>query len=112
MFVPHRKHAYGPSQPVTETAMLFYIVMMFKPHSKHTFGPSQTVTGIAILFYIHVMFIPHRKRTVGLHGLLQGQLYYFICRRYSYLAGNSYGPSQPVNGESHTFLYYDDVQTS
>jgi hypothetical protein len=52
MFVPHRKHAYGPPRLVTGLSLLFYVRMMFVPHRKHTYGPPRPVTGIALLFYV------------------------------------------------------------
>jgi hypothetical protein len=32
MFVPHRKHAYGPLRPVTDTAFLFYMQVYTLEH--------------------------------------------------------------------------------
>jgi hypothetical protein len=37
---------------LTGIALLFYVYMMFVPHRKHTYGPLQPVTGIALLFYM------------------------------------------------------------
>jgi hypothetical protein len=50
MFVPHRKHAYGPPRPVTVLALRFHKYMMLVLHREHTHGPSQPVTGTALFF--------------------------------------------------------------
>jgi hypothetical protein len=38
---------YGPPQPVTEMALLFYIKTIFVSHRKHSYWPPRPVTGIA-----------------------------------------------------------------
>jgi hypothetical protein len=65
MFVPHRKHTYGPPRPVMWIALPFHMQMMFVPHRKRTYGPPQPVTWIAVPFHVQIMFVPHRKRTYG-----------------------------------------------
>jgi hypothetical protein len=50
MFVPLRKHMYGPLRPVTRIALPFYVYMMFVPHRKHMYGPPRPFTGIALLY--------------------------------------------------------------
>jgi hypothetical protein len=50
IFVPNRKHAYGPPRPVKGIALLLYMQMMCVPHRKQTYGPPRPVTGIALLF--------------------------------------------------------------
>jgi hypothetical protein len=47
MFVPRRKHAYGPPRPVNGDSLLFYMQTMFVPRRKHAYGPPRPVTGIA-----------------------------------------------------------------
>jgi hypothetical protein len=42
---------------------------------------------------------------MGLHGLLEEQIY-FICRCYSYVTGNTYGPPRPVTGTALHFYMY------
>jgi hypothetical protein len=49
MFVPHRKHAYGPPRPVTEISLLYYKQMMFIPHREHIWN-STVCYGIALTF--------------------------------------------------------------
>jgi hypothetical protein len=49
MFVPHRKHTYGPSRPVTGIALLLYMKMTFVPHREHTYGSPRCVTGTVLL---------------------------------------------------------------
>jgi hypothetical protein len=61
VFVPHRKHTYGPPRPVTEIALLSFMYMIFVPHRKHTYGPPRPVAEIALLSYMSMMFVPHRK---------------------------------------------------
>jgi hypothetical protein len=63
MFVPDRKHAYGPPRPVTGIALLFY-VLMFVPDRKHAYGTPRPVTGITLLFYM-LMLVPHKERICG-----------------------------------------------
>jgi hypothetical protein len=46
----------------------------------------------------YMMFRPHRSNPVGLHSLLRGWLYFFICGFSSYLTGNTYVPPRPVKG--------------
>jgi hypothetical protein len=46
-----------------EDTFTSYMQMMFVPYRKHTYGPPRTVTGIALLVYKWMMFIPHRKHT-------------------------------------------------
>jgi hypothetical protein len=52
MFVPHRKHTYGPPRLLTGIALLLYMQMMFVPYRKHSYGPPQPFMGIALRFYI------------------------------------------------------------
>jgi hypothetical protein len=57
MFVPHRKHTYGPARPVTEIASQFYMQMIFLPERKHTYWPPRPVTGRGFLFYFPSKFL-------------------------------------------------------
>jgi hypothetical protein len=52
MLIPHRKHIYGPSGPVTDIALLYYVLIMFIPHRKHIYETSGPVTVIALLYYM------------------------------------------------------------
>jgi hypothetical protein len=61
MFLPHRKHTYGPPRPVTEIALVIYTYMLFLPHRKHTYGPSRPVTRIAR--YLYVDDVPTSQET-------------------------------------------------
>jgi hypothetical protein len=48
---------------------------------------------------------------MGLHVLLRGYLYIFICRLCSYLTGNMHA-STACYGDCFTFIYVDEVRTS
>jgi hypothetical protein len=52
MFVPHRKHTYGPPQSVTEIALHSNMQMMLITRGKHTDKPPRPVTGTALLLYM------------------------------------------------------------
>jgi hypothetical protein len=52
IFVPHRKHTYGPPWSVSGVALLFNGWMMFVPHRRHTFGSPRPVKRIVSLLYI------------------------------------------------------------
>jgi hypothetical protein len=51
--------------------------MMFVPHKKHTYGPPRPFMGIALLCYMWRMFLPHRNTCMGLHGLLRRKFCFF-----------------------------------
>jgi hypothetical protein len=52
MFVPRRKHTYGPPRPVRKVALFLYIEMMFVPHRKRSYGTQQPVTVIVLLIFV------------------------------------------------------------
>jgi hypothetical protein len=52
MFVPHRKHTYRASVPITGITLPFYMYIMLVPHRKDTYRLPRPVTGITVIFYM------------------------------------------------------------
>jgi hypothetical protein len=53
--------------------------IMFVPYRKHTYGPPWPVTGIPLLYYMEMVFVSHRKYTTALYGLLRVYFCLAIC---------------------------------
>jgi hypothetical protein len=51
MFVPDKKHMYGPLWPVTGIVLLFYMYMMFVYDRKHAYGTPRPITGVVLLLF-------------------------------------------------------------
>jgi hypothetical protein len=71
MFVPHRRHTYGPPRPVTWIVLLFYIPVMFIPHRKPMHGPPRPVTMMVLrLLYttsLHYVMKMYGEMDVSIH---------------------------------------------
>jgi hypothetical protein len=60
----------GSPRPVTEIALLFYIIRCSYLKGNTTYGLPQPVTGIASLLYVDDVRTT-QETSVGLHGLLR-----------------------------------------
>jgi hypothetical protein len=61
MFLPRRKHAYGPPLSVTGTALHFYMYMTFVPHRRHILPRS--VTNSFHFLYLDGVRTPQETQT-------------------------------------------------
>jgi hypothetical protein len=50
MFVPHKKHTYGPPRPIMGILLLFLYVDDVRA-SQEAYGPPQLVAGILFILY-------------------------------------------------------------
>jgi hypothetical protein len=124
MFLPHRKPTYRPPRPLPGIALLFYMQIIFVLHRKHFHRIPGPVPGIALFLYTDyvrtsqethlwastgcygdslTLLYANDVRTshetyIGLHGMLQGWPYPFICKRCSYLTRNIHRPPRHVTG--------------
>jgi hypothetical protein len=62
MFVPHRRHTYGPPSPFTEIAVLFYVDNI-RNSQETKYGIPRPVTGRALYFRMYMLFVPQRRNT-------------------------------------------------
>jgi hypothetical protein len=108
MFVPHRKHIYGPQRPVTGIALLSYMETMFVPHRKHIYGPQRPVTGIASLFIYRWWSYLKGNKPIDLHSQETHLRISTVCYRDSFTflyvdyvrasQEDTYGPPRPITG--------------
>jgi hypothetical protein len=102
MFIPHRKHTYGPPQPVMKIVLLFYVVDDRTSQELHLWASTTCYwDGFTILYVDDIR--NSQETPVSLHDLLREWLCFFISRLFSYLTGNTYGPPRPVKGMALPF---------
>jgi hypothetical protein len=111
MFVPHRKHIYKSSLPVSRISLHFFIYMMFVPHRKHAYRPPRVVTWIALTFLCKLWLYFTGNTPMGLHGVTEITLLLYTYMS-SYLTGRHLWASTACYGASFTVLYVHDFRTS
>jgi hypothetical protein len=105
MIVPHRKHLWASTVCYTGNFTFFLICRWCWYLIGNTYGPPRSVTWIALLFLCRWSYLTGNT-PMGLHGLLRGSLYFFLCRWWSYLTGNTPVGLHGHLGDSFTFLKF------
>jgi hypothetical protein len=97
MFLPNRKHIYGPSRPVKGIALVLYTYTMFLPNRKH-------LRDFAACYRdSFTLLLPHRKHSYGSPRPVTG-IASVVIHRCSYLTGNAYETTRPFMGTVFLFI--------
>jgi hypothetical protein len=80
--------------------------IMFIPHRKHTYGPPRTVNGISLLFICGLCSYLSGNTAMGFHGLLWGMALLYLYVDDVCTSQEAYRTLWPVNGERFPLLHY------
>jgi hypothetical protein len=112
MFVPRRKHTYGPQRPIRWMALPFYVLMMIVPYWKRL--RTSTAYCKESFTCLYVDDVRTSKETnLGSSVVCYADSSIFLCIDGVRTSVETHlWASTACYGDSFTYLFVDDVRTS